>query len=428
MKRPACHLHDGVIAHDDAFNKKGTKLQASGGWHDAGDYGKYIAPAAVVLIELLSRYERYQSILSRLDLSIPESNNAIPDFLDEMKIALDWVLTMQRVDGAVYRKLSGRKWPHQLTPENDTQERLVYGVSSQETGKAIAAWALAARIYQKHDPDTAKLYLKAALHSWQWLIKQESTLLDEYNNDNSGSGPYTFNSIDNDKCLKTHLDDKFAAATELYLSQIKPELADYLEEVEPSLKMVIMEWKNPSAQAMLTTLWHPNTQDNFNIMRTSIRMKLLERAKQAYERTQNSTFGLANHRFIWGSNKMAAQEGVFLAQAAYYAKNRDYQHAAWDQFHYLMGRNAFNQTFVSGFGTHSVKNVNHLYSKASGFYIPGLHVGGPNNAAQAGIAPKNKGPLSYIDSNQSYATNEYAIDYNSGLLSLLFDLLYLDAK
>ncbi|MGV6808588.1 MAG: glycoside hydrolase family 9 protein [bacterium] len=426
MKRPACHLKDGTIAHHDAFNQQGKRLFASGGWHDAGDYGKYIAPAAVVLLELLSRYERYEKELSSLNLSIPESNNNKSDFLDEMKIALDWMLTMQRVDGAVYRKLSGKQWPHQLTPEQDQQTRVVYGISSQETGKAIAAWALAARIYQKYDPVVAQLYLKAALQSWQWLEKQENTLLDEYDNDNSGSGPYTFNSIDQDKYLRIHVDDKFAAAMELYLTGKKPELANYLSDSEPHLKMAIMEWKNPSAQAMLTSLWHPKAQDNLSIMRSSLRAKLKDRAAAAYQRTTSSAFGLANHRFIWGSNKMAAQEGVLLAQAAYYFKQKAYRDAAWDQFHYLMGRNAFNQTFVSGFGTHPVKNVNHLYSKASGFYIVGLHVGGPNNGAQAGIAPKNKNALSYIDSDQSYATNEYAIDYNSALLSLLFDLLYLD--
>jgi endoglucanase len=51
--------------------------------------------------------------------------------------------------------------------------------------------------------------------------------------------------------------------------------------------------------------------------------------------------------------------------------------------------------------------------------IPGLMVGGPNTYAQDGIAPKDLGPLSYIDDARSYASNEYAIDYNAPAIALM---------
>lgn len=425
MQRPACHLHDGIMAHSDAFNAQGNKLMSVGSWHDAGDYGKYVGPASIVLLELLSRYERYQEPLSMLDLNIPESGNGTPDFLDEMQIALDWMLTMQREDGAVYRKLSGKQWPHQVAPHDDKQARFIYGISSQETGKAIASWALAARIYKAHNAKLANRYQQAALLSWQWLQTQNAMVLDEHKDDNSGSGPYTYNEIDQNESLTHHDDDQFAAAMELHLSETGQGVNQFLEAAETNLALAIMEWKNPSAQAMLSALWHPVAQVSLYKTRESIRMKLRDRAADAYQRTQNSEFGLANHQFVWGSNKMAAQEGMFLKQAAYYFQNADYEEAAWNQLHYLLGRNAHNQTFVSGFGTHPVKNVNHIYARTTGIHIPGLFVGGPNSSAQAGKAPKDKGPLSYVDDDHSYATNEYAIDYNSGLLALLFDLLYL---
>ncbi len=46
-------------------------------------------------------------------------------------------------------------------------------------------------------------------------------------------------------------------------------------------------------------------------------------------------------------------------------------------------------------------------------------VGGPNAKAEDGIAPKGLGPLSYLDDERSYATNEYAIDYNASVIGLI---------
>lgn len=427
MQRKACHLKDGVLAHNDDVHKKTHAFSATGGWHDAGDYGKYVGPTSVVLLELLSRYERHEKILSELILDIPESSNALPDLLDEMKIGLDWMLTMQREDGAVYRKLSGDHWPPVVAPEEDNQTRFLYGISSPETGKAAASWALAARIYKKHDSELAKRYLKAAQLSWKWLGTQNDMIFDFHEGDDKGSGPYSLNEIDQDRALKMHTDDKFAAAMELYLTTGDKALEPYLTATINELDLTLMEWKNASPQSMLNALWHPQAE-NLTTVRENIRKKLTERTELAYQRNQKSAYGIANHRWIWGSNKMAAEEGILLKQASLLFKNEDYNHAAWEQLHYLLGRNAFNQTFVSGYGKNPVKHVNHIYGKAAKFYIPGLHVGGPNERAQAGIAPKYKGPLSYADSDKSYATNEYAIDYNSALISLLFDLLLEQSK
>lgn len=80
-------------------------------------------------------------------------------------------------------------------------------------------------------------------------------------------------------------------------------------------------------------------------------------------------------------------------------------------------------SFVSGVGTNAVSHVSHLYLSAINAKLPGLLVGGPNELEQSGIGPKNRGPLSYIDDARSYATNEYAIDYNASLIGLMTMLL-----
>jgi len=119
---------------------------------------------------------------------------------------------------------------------------------------------------------------------------------------------------------------------------------------------------------------------------------------------------------------MAAQEGVLLLYAASITQRQAFRQAAADQLHYLLGRNPVDQSFVTGAGTRSVENIAHIYVRATGKQVPGLLVGGPNELAQAKIAPRNRGPLSYADDARSYATNEYAIDYTSALIALLVDL------
>jgi endoglucanase len=49
-------------------------------------------------------------------------------------------------------------------------------------------------------------------------------------------------------------------------------------------------------------------------------------------------------------------------------------------------------------------------------------VGGPNTQEQSKIAPQGLGPLSWADDTRSYATNEFAIDYNASLIGLLASL------
>ena len=49
----------------DKLNKKGDRLDVSGGWYDAGDYGKYVTTAAISSAELLLAYEANPSMSSR---------------------------------------------------------------------------------------------------------------------------------------------------------------------------------------------------------------------------------------------------------------------------------------------------------------------------------------------------------------------------
>ncbi|MGB5636340.1 MAG: glycoside hydrolase family 9 protein, partial [Waterburya sp.] len=155
---------------------------------------------------------------------------------------------------------------------------------------------------------------------------------------------------------------------------------------------------------------------------TTIKTKIQQRADLLLAKVNKSAYHIANDNFIWNSNRMTAEEGITLVYAYILTQNKDYLNAAIDQLDYILGRNYFNQTFITDIGTKHVKHINHPFAVAKKIIIPGLVVGGPNSDAQDGMVAKNQGQLSYIDDARSYSTNQYAIDNNASLISLIVNL------
>ncbi|MDE7138872.1 MAG: glycoside hydrolase family 9 protein, partial [Ruminococcus sp.] len=122
----------GVDVEDDTFGHKachntfatvyGTddKIDVSGGWHDAGDYGRYVVPAAKAVADLLYAYGANPSLYSD-NIGIPESNNGVPDILDEVRFELEWMKKMQNANGGVHHKVTCESFPGYVMPENETK-------------------------------------------------------------------------------------------------------------------------------------------------------------------------------------------------------------------------------------------------------------------------------------------------------------------
>lgn len=413
-----CHLNDGIIAHSDNFHQAGEVKRATGGWHDAGDFGKYVGPTTVTIGRLLSLYEQYPNLFRDRQLNIPESGNGRPDILDEVRVGLDWLMKMQREDGAVYRKLSGKEWPGMILPNQDIQPRLIYGISTPETAKFAAALAMAARIYTPFDTLLAQQYLKAAQKAWQFLENEPEMKVDWFAGDEGGSGKYLAGEWDTEESLTTDKDDRLWAASEMFVTTGNPTFQQYLEREIPSFPYTMFEWKDPSSLGMVNYLFQKRHQSSENLQQ-QIKDKLLGKADSFLEKIAKSGYRLVSDNFVWASNKKVAEEGITLMYAYKLTKNPEYLKGAIDQLNYLLGQNHFTLSFVTSVGTNSVKNVHHRMAVAKNTIIPGLMVGGPNTYAQDGIAPKDLGPLSYVDDVQSYASNEYAIDYNAPAIALM---------
>ncbi|WP_298440241.1 glycoside hydrolase family 9 protein [uncultured Ferrimonas sp.] len=401
VQRPPAHLQDGVIAHDDPFHQAGDSIDGSGGWYDAGDYGKYIATTAITAARLMDAAGDKQQG--------PEQS----PLLQEALVGLNWMTQMQRQDGAFYRKIGAKKWPDLVPPHLDRQTRYVYGVATPDTAKAVAALAQAARIYQDWDQQRAAEFLEHAEQGWKWLEQQPVQAINWHPGDDGGSGPYMYNKWDTQASLQHDEDDRFWAAAELYLTTLKPQYLSYAVAHMPA-SVGIYEWKDPSVLGM----WHLLLSGNVDALSDQIQLKFESHCQLLRNNAYNSEFQVSNQRFIWGSNKMVAEEGILFGYCYRLTQNREYLQLAWSQWNYLFGVNPFNLSYVTGIGQNAVQNLHHIWGRAVNFVPPGMMVGGPNQDAQAGFAPKAQGMRSYIDEAKDYSVNEFAIDYNASAIGL----------
>ena len=91
--RPLGHADTYVLVHNSAaspLRPAGTIISSPLGWYDAGDYNKYVVNSAFSIGLMFAVYEQQRNYFAQLNTNIPESNNATPDFLDEMMFNLTW--------------------------------------------------------------------------------------------------------------------------------------------------------------------------------------------------------------------------------------------------------------------------------------------------------------------------------------------------
>jgi endoglucanase len=139
-------------------------------------------------------------------------------------------------------------------------------------------------------------------------------------------------------------------------------------------------------------------------------------------RVFNTVMGQSKRDFIWGSNSVAANQGVALVNAYLLSNNKKYLDAALTNIDYLLGRNATGYCFVTGFGTKSTIHPHHRQSVADGIDdpVPGLLAGGPNPGRQDGTQYAFTEPeTAYNDNNAAYASNEIAINWNAPAVYLV---------
>lgn len=399
---PVCHDTEAVLYEDGD-----KKLDVSGGWHDAGDYGRYTVAGATAVADLLLAYENYPKAFTD-DVGIPESGNGVPDVLDEARYELDWLFKMQRADGGVYHKVTCRNFPGEVMPQDETEELVVMPVSTAATGDFAAVMAMASRVYAKTDASYAATCLEAAKKAADYLNQTPEDTKGYKNPSDITTGEY------DDTC---DVDERFWANAELFKTTGDSGYESVMLQELPR-NGYSLGWQGVAgygAYAYLTTKGASDT--------TTIQNEATTRAKGLAENTEMYAYGSSvNTKYPWGSNLSIASNGQYL-QMMQIALGEADQKAIDKQVNYLFGNNATGYCFMTGYGTLYPEHPHHRPSQATGETVPGMIVGGPNSGLDDPyVANVLKGaPVAkcYADNAQSYATNEVTIYWNSPVIYLL---------
>ena len=173
-----CHSAPAVLWEDHS-----VKLDVTGGWHDAGDYGKYVTAAAAALAHLLYAWKMFPEAFRRQDLNIPGKPSNMPDILIECRWELEWLLKMQRFDGAVWHKATTAKHAAFVMPEDDREQMYVLPVSSNATADFAAVTALASGIYREFDKAFSGRLLKSSCAAGRDILDEAKSYAERINSE-----------------------------------------------------------------------------------------------------------------------------------------------------------------------------------------------------------------------------------------------------
>lgn len=238
LGRKDCHNPDTAYIADEwvfiytSLPTYSQSIDLTGGWYDAGDYGKYVVNGGISLWTLMNMYERSIAV-DKADkwadgsglVVIPETGNSIPDVLDECKVELDFFLKMQRSDGMVYHKMHDYKWTGlAVAPYDDDSKpdgskrpmRIVKPVTYAATLNFAASCAQGARLFEDYSPSYAKELQDAAIKAYEAAKANYKPFTSFEDNDmyapldqNKGGGPYGDSEVS---------DEFYWAACELYIT------------------------------------------------------------------------------------------------------------------------------------------------------------------------------------------------------------------
>lgn len=426
--REAGHMDDSVQFHPST--EKGevnTPLQISAnkGWYDAGDYNKYIVNSGITVSTLLSLYEDFPSYFEKLDLNIPESKNGVSDLLDEVKWNLDWMIQMQDMeDGGVYHKLTTASFEGMVSPKTAVSTRYLVSKSTAATLDFAAVMAQASRVFKEINPELSVIYLKASEKAWVWAVENP----DQFYNQKAINAKYKPAIVTGEYGDFSLEDEWIWAASELLIATQNLDYWQVLKDAD--ISFVLPSWSKVKWLGFYSILSH-NNELNFLPQEwvANLKINLMETANY-YQQSQSKNpflvvMGAGVNDFVWGSNAVAANQGVLLIKAFLLSNNRSFLNSAESNLDYLLGRNATGFSYVTGFGTLSPLNPHHRLSAYRPDIppIPGFLVGGPNPGQQDQLAyPSNAPDESYLDEVKSYASNEIAINWNAPFAYLVNSL------
>ncbi len=400
-------------------------LDVSGGWYDAGDHGKYVVNGGISVHQLMSEYERSREPWTLRDgtLNIPESSNRVPDILDEARWEQEFLLSMQvpagkPLAGMAHHKIHDQTWTGlPLMPHLDDRLRELHPPSTAATLNLAATAAQAARVFWPYDRAFAKRNLAAAKTAWAAAKAHPDVIADPA--DGHGGGTYSDPDVS---------DEFYWAAAELYITTGAREFKDAVLASPHHTADIWRErgfdWGNTAQLGRIDLATRPNGLPD----RPRVRASVVQGAEKYLATQKAHPYGIpyapSDNVYDWGSNNLVINNLVVLATAYDLTGKERYLDGVVQGMDYILGRNALNQSYVTGYGEVASKNQHsRWYARQLNPDLPnppvGTLSGGPNSSIQDPVAQqKLQGcapQFCYIDDIESWSTNELTINWNAPL-------------
>jgi hypothetical protein len=434
-----CHQLDGRTAYGPLTN--GSPLDATGGWHDAGDMLKYLLTSGNATAQMLLAYELEPrgNAADQFDALGRPGANGIPDLLDEARWGLDWMLKLHPAPGELYHQVADdRDHAGWRLPQNDTADygwgkggaRVVYFADGQPqglrqfksestgvanlAGRYAAAMALAYQIW-KDDP-RQKDFAARCLHAGREVFELGQAR-EGVQQGNSYGAPYRY-----EEC--TWADDMEWGAAELFRATGQRE---YLSHAKRYAALAADDTWMGRAQTKHYQYYPFVNAGHFRLYDLADRQTRLALAgwyREGIERCLRMGQGNPYHvgvPFIWCSDNLVV---ALVTQCQFYERmtgDRRYRRFAAEQRDWLLGRNPWGMTLFTGLGSRSPRDVHLMTVQLLHRPVRGGLVDGPvyerifKSLKGVAIAQPDpladfQGPAVYHDDGRDYSSNEPTMD------------------
>lgn len=372
-----------------------------GGWYDAGDYNKYTTWTAHYVLVLLRAFEENPQAFSD-DYGIPESGNGIPDILDEVRWALDWLGRMQNADGSL---LSVQALAS-ASPPSAARDPSYYGpATTSATLRGAATFAYASKIFsaRPEEDQDLKAYgealAKRARAAWGWAEANPNVLY--YNNDDGRQpGSQGLAAGQQELSEAERHQAKFEAA--VYLYELGGE-AGYKAFLEWNYQSIMpdhgpTQWDTEAQEILLYYARLPGASPEVRKAIHDRFLAVMRPSVQVFERLLENAdpYRSPMKDYTWGSNMSKARQARLLQLLAVHGPDADLAEkaraAAMGYAHYLHGVNPLGLVYLTNMApagaSHSAAAMFHAWfaygtrwqrvSATSPGPPPGYLVGGPN--------------------------------------------------
>ncbi|MDO9000401.1 MAG: glycoside hydrolase family 9 protein [Bacteroidota bacterium] len=347
-----------------------TSKNLSGGWHDAGDYNKYVNFTWSTLTDMLLAYEENPLIWTD-NYNIPETGNGVPDLLDEIKYELDWLLKMQQPNGSVLSVVGGGG----VSPPSADVAFRRYGPANTSAALTSAAiFALAAMQFTTAAQTAYSNSLQAAaVNAYTWAVANPSVTF--YNAGLLAAGEQEISVYERDA-------RKVCAAIYLYALTGTASYKTFVDANYTNVHLLMWTFaypfEGPEQDALLYYTKIPGATPAvktaiLNAYTSSIQTNNVDNLPAYTNKTDAYRAWLANNNYTWNSNQTKSKQGNMFLAMNQYSLNAinatNYKNAASGFVHYMHGVNPNSKTYLSNMAIYGAEN------SVSQFYHAWFHDG-----------------------------------------------------